>query len=113
MASSGAAVEERLPEGSHRAVVARVLDRLAADHPVVHLLGAGHRVVHGGERFTSSIRVDESVMAAVRSYGHLAPLHNPANLAGIEVVRSVLPDLPRSTTSAAAPRSTTSSTRSR
>ena len=90
-----AAVEERLPEGSHRAVVARVLDRLAADHPAVHLLGAGHRVVHGGERFTSSIRVDDSVMAAVRSCSHLAPLHNPANLAGIEAVRSVLPDLPQ------------------
>ena len=90
-----AAVEERLPEGSHRAVVARVLDRLAADHPGVHLLGAGHRVVHGGERFTSSIRVDDSVMAAVRSCSHLAPLHNPANLAGIEAVHSVLPDLPQ------------------
>ena len=90
-----AAVEERLPEGSHRAVVARVLDRLAADHPGVHLLAAGHRVVHGGERFTSSIRVDDSVMAAVRSCSHLAPLHNPANLAGIEAVHSVLPDLPQ------------------
>ena len=90
-----AAVEERLPEGSHRAVVARVLDRLASDHPGVHLLGAGHRVVHGGERFTSSIRVDDSVMAAVRSCSHLAPLHNPANLAGIEAVHSVLPDLPQ------------------
>ena len=90
-----AAVEERLPEGSHRAVVAQVLDRLAAGHPGVHLLGAGHRVVHGGERFTSSIRVDDSVMAAVRSCSHLAPLHNPANLAGIEAVHSVLPDLPQ------------------
>ncbi len=51
-----AAVEERLPGGSHRAVVTRVLDRLAAGHPGVHLLGAGHRVVHGGELFTTSIR---------------------------------------------------------
>ena len=90
-----AAVEERLPEGSHRAVVTRVLDRLAAGHPGVHLLGAGHRVVHGGELFTTSIRVDDSVMAAVRSCSHLAPLHNPANLAGIEAVHSVLPGLPQ------------------
>jgi acetate kinase len=90
-----AAVEERLPGGSHLAVVTRVLDRLAVEYPGVHLLGAGHRVVHGGERFTSSIRVDDSVMAAVRSCSHLAPLHNPANLAGIEAVRSVLPDLPQ------------------
>jgi acetate kinase len=89
------AVEERLPGGRHRAVVARVLDRLAAEYPGVQLLGAGHRVVHGGERFTASTRVDDSVMAAVRSFSHLAPLHNPANLAGIEAVRSVLPDLPQ------------------
>ena len=88
-------IEERLPGGRHRAVVARVLDRLAAEYPGVQLLGAGHRVVHGGERFTASTRVDDSVMAAVRSFSHLAPLHNPANLAGIEAVRSVLPDLPQ------------------
>jgi acetate kinase len=52
-------------------------------------------VVHGGEWFTSSIRVDDAVIAAVRSLSHLAPLHNPANLAGIEAVRAVLPDLPQ------------------
>ena len=90
-----AAVEERLPGGTHQAVVAQVLDHLAAGHPGVRLLGAGHRVVHGGERFTSSVRVDDSVIAAVRSFSHLAPLHNPANLAGIEAVRSVLPELPQ------------------
>jgi acetate kinase len=77
-------------------VVARVLDHLAeAGHSGAHLLGAGHRVVHGGERFTSSIRVDDAVIAAVRSFSHLAPLHNPANLAGIEAVQAVLPDLPQ------------------
>src|SRR5580658_8010279 len=91
-----AAVEERLPGGTHRDVVARVLDHLAEAEPAgAHLLGAGHRVVHGGERFTSSILVDDGVIAAVRSFSHLAPLHNPANLAGIEAVRAVLPDLPQ------------------
>src|SRR5580658_323967 len=91
-----AAVEERLPGGTHQDVVARVLEHLAeAGHSGANLLGAGHRVVHGGERFTSSIRVDDAVMAAVRSFSHLAPLHNPANLAGIEAVQAVLPDLPQ------------------
>jgi len=91
-----AAVEERLPEGTHQAVVARVLEHVAeAGHSDVRLLGAGHRVVHGGERFSSSIRVDDAVIAALRSSSHLAPLHNPANLAGIEAVRAVLPDLPQ------------------
>jgi acetate kinase len=91
-----AAVEERLPGGTHRDVIARVLDHLAeAGHASVPLLGAGHRVVHGGERFTSSIRVDDAVIAALRPFSHLAPLHNPANIAGIEAVRAVLPDLPQ------------------
>jgi acetate kinase len=81
-----AAAEERIPGHTHRAVVARVLDQLAR---------AGHRVVHGGERFTSSVRVDDTVIAALRSFTHLAPLHNPANLAGIEAVRDLLPDLPQ------------------
>jgi len=94
-------VEEPIPGGTHQAVLARVLDHLggprgpAGDRPAVRLLGAGHRVVHGGERFTSSVLVDDSVIAAVRSFGHLAPLHNPANLAGIEAVRAILPDLPQ------------------
>jgi acetate kinase len=91
-----AAVEERIPGATHRAVVARVLDQLAeAGHVGTDLLGAGHRVVHGGERFTASVRVDDTVIAAVRSFSHLAPLHNPANLAGIEAVRDLLPDLPQ------------------
>jgi acetate kinase len=91
-----AAVEELIPEGTHQAVMARVVDHLAEAGPAdAHLLGAGHRVVHGGERFTSSIRVDDAVIAALRSFSHLAPLHNPANLAGIEAVRAVLPDLPQ------------------
>jgi len=52
-------------------------------------------VVHGGERFTASAVVDDEVIAAIRSSSHLAPLHNPANLAGIEAVRAVRPDLPQ------------------
>ena len=90
------AVEERLAEGTHRAVITRVLEHLADPwHEGVCLLGAGHRVVHGGERFASSILVDDAVISAVRSFSHLAPLHNPANLAGIEAVRAVLPELPQ------------------
>jgi acetate kinase len=91
-----AAVTEPLPGGTHQAVVARVLAHLAgAGYSGAHLLGAGHRVVHGGERFTASTRVDDAVLAEVRSFAHLAPLHNPANLAGLEAVRALLPDLPQ------------------
>jgi acetate kinase len=90
------AVDERLPGGTHQAVVARILEHAtAALDGGVRLLGAGHRVVHGGEQFSSSILVTDAVIAALRSVSHLAPLHNPANLAGIEAVRAVLPDLPQ------------------
>jgi acetate kinase len=94
--SPDAPVDEGLPDADHHAVVARVLDHLArAGHTRDRLLGAGHRVVHGAERFTTSVRVDDTVLAALRSLSDMAPLHNPANVAGIEAVRAILPDLPQ------------------
>lgn len=58
-------------------------------------LGIGHRVVHGGERFTASQLVDEASMEALRAHCHLAPLHNPVNLVGIEAARKAFPDAPQ------------------
>jgi acetate kinase len=84
--------DEPLPDGRHEAAISRILDHVAAAED---LTGAGHRVVHGGERFTASVLVDDEVIAAVRSFSHLAPLHNPANLAGIEAVRAARPGLPQ------------------
>jgi acetate kinase len=55
----------------------------------------GHRVVHGGERFAAPTRVDASVLAALRELAPLAPLHNPANLLGIELCRERFPDVPQ------------------
>ncbi len=52
----------------------------------------GHRVVHGGETFKSSVIINKSVLSAIRQNAALAPLHNPPNLVGIEVARSVFPD---------------------
>jgi acetate kinase len=72
-----------------------VLEQVAASDGGVRLLGAGHRVVHGGERFSASIRVDDAVLVALRSISHLAPLHNPANLAGIDAISAFRPDLPQ------------------
>ncbi len=54
----------------------------------------GHRVVHGGERFTKPTRLDDDARAAIRACIPLAPLHNPANLEGIEKARELFPDLP-------------------
>lgn len=51
----------------------------------------GHRVVHGGEKYTSSILVDEDVKEGIKECFMLAPLHNPANLTGIEAIEKLLP----------------------
>jgi acetate kinase len=99
-------VIEQLPEGSYQAVIARILEHLpeagltaagdeASGPQPGDLVGAGHRVVHGGDRFTASVLVDDEVVAAIRASSYLAPLHNPANLAGIEAVSAVRPNLPQ------------------
>ncbi|MFK7992019.1 MAG: acetate/propionate family kinase [Sandaracinaceae bacterium] len=54
----------------------------------------GHRVVHGGDRFHDATRIDEDVITAIEACVPLAPLHNPANLAGIRAAREALPDVP-------------------
>jgi acetate kinase len=89
-----AAITERLPGGDHRAVISRILDHLD-DAGMPHPVGAGHRVVHGGDRFTASVLVDDEVIAAIRRFSRLAPLHDPDNLLGIEAIRAVWPDLPQ------------------
>lgn len=55
----------------------------------------GHRIVHGGERFSAPVRLTPEVMEAVRACVPLAPLHNPANIAGIEAAQRAFPDLPQ------------------
>ena len=55
----------------------------------------GHRVVHGGERFREPALIDADVVAAIRDMSPLAPLHNPPNLAGIEVCLEQFPELPQ------------------
>ena len=65
----GGLTEEKLPEGDHHAAISLILDHLAdaGEHGgPARLLGAGHRVVHGGDRFTASVLVDDEVIAAIR-----------------------------------------------
>jgi len=59
------------------------------------LLGIGHRVVHGGEAFREPVLIDENVLETIRDLIPLAPLHNPANLLGIEAARQVFPGVPQ------------------
>ena len=54
----------------------------------------GHRVVHGGETFACSVKIDDAVMAALEECIPLAPLHNPANIIGIKACQSLMPETP-------------------
>jgi acetate kinase len=84
--------------GNHTDAIGLVLEILV--HPqygvlksVQELDAVGHRVVHGGERFASSVRIDAEVMAALHENVPLAPLHNPPNIQGIEAVTALLPNI--------------------
>ncbi|UCJ16560.1 acetate kinase [Pseudomonas sp. MM211] len=78
----------------HRAALAHLLQRVQ-ETTGGHLHGIGHRVVHGGEHFTSAQRLDDEVIAAIRAVAPLAPLHNPAGLLGIEAALALYPQLPQ------------------
>jgi acetate kinase len=83
---------------SHEDALRAVLDLFASAGPSLDdldLTAVGHRVVHGGARFADPVIVDDEVMAKVRELVPLAPLHNPANLEGMEVARRLFPDLPQ------------------
>jgi len=54
----------------------------------------GHRVVHGGEKFKSSVKITPEVLEAIKAVQDLAPLHNPPNIAGIEAAQALLPEVP-------------------
>ncbi len=80
----------------HAAALALVLDRLSADGGLLDdLVAVGHRVVHGGPSFRAPVIVDDGVEAAIEDVSPLAPLHNPAALVGIRVMRSLLPAVPQ------------------
>ncbi|QLF92815.1 acetate kinase [Pseudomonas sp. ABC1] len=83
-----------IPDADHRAALERLLP-LAQEAAGGRLDGIGHRVVHGGEHFTGSSLIDDAVLDAVRTAAQLAPLHNPANLTGIEAAMALFPGLPQ------------------
>jgi acetate kinase len=85
----------------HAGLLEEVTDLADALGQVVEELGEvaldaiGHRVVHGGETFTAPTLIDDGVVARLRELVPLAPLHNPANITGIELARSLWPGVPQ------------------
>jgi acetate kinase len=90
----GAVAELAAPEDtSHRGAVAALVGALT-DAELASVSAVGHRVVHGGERFTSSVRIDDDVLDGLAEVTELAPLHLPGNIAGIRAARQALPGVP-------------------
>lgn len=81
----------RIPEGGHEAALKEVLPELVGDRRIA---GVGHRVVHGGERFTAPALLDDRAVGDLAALEPLAPLHVPANVAGIRAARKLLPNVP-------------------
>lgn len=74
--------------------VLEMLEGLGRPLEEVGILAVGHRLVHGGDRFYEPTLIDDAVVQAVSDLSVLAPLHNPANVVGMEVAREELPDVP-------------------
>ena len=81
-------------DASHAGVIAALLALMTGDERS-SLVAVGHRVVHGGPTYSSSVVVDDVVRADLEALIPLAPLHLPGNLAGVDAARAALPDLPQ------------------
>jgi acetate kinase len=93
-------IREELKLEKHADAVVRILEDLLAGSSAAlqspeGLRAVGHRVVHGGDRYTSAVRITAEVKRTIEELTELAPLHNPASLEGINAVEQVLPKVPQ------------------
>jgi acetate kinase len=93
----GRATERSEPIATHGEALRALLslfDEIGPRLEDAHVVAVGHRVVMGGEHYGGAVLIDADVVATIDRLSPLAPLHNPANLAGITVARDLLPDIP-------------------
>ena len=89
--------EIKVPDhaGALREICAKLVDpEIGVIKSLSEISAVGHRVLHGGEKITAPVRVDENVKAVIRECFPLGPLHNPANLSGIEACEKEMPGVP-------------------
>ncbi|PMM02891.1 acetate/propionate family kinase [Vibrio breoganii] len=83
------------PDNHHQEAINRIvklMDELSLKETIV---AVGHRIVHGGEKFTSTVRIDDAVLTEIENLSDLAPLHNPAGAKGIRAAMAAYPSLPQ------------------
>ena len=95
----GDKVTTTVPMKDHTDAVKLVIEKLTDTNVGViksldEIDAVGHRVVHGGEKFATSVVIDDEVMEAIAECNDLAPLHNPANIIGINACKEVMPGVP-------------------
>lgn len=91
-------LEQYLP--THHEAISFILDTMtkgkyATLSSLDRIKAVGHRIVHGGENFNKSVIIDERVIKGIQDCVEMAPLHNPANLEGIETIKNLLPKVPQ------------------
>lgn len=97
--TNGEKLEKDAAMPTHKEAIAMVLEVLADKEigvikDMASIVAVGHRVVHGGTKFTKSVLIDDEVIKMIEACTPLAPLHNPANLMGISACRAVMPNTP-------------------
>src|SRR5690606_33743121 len=93
-------IKKEIDIPDHRKGIELVIDALLNnEHGVIkdikELYAIGHRVVHGGEKYSDSVLINQDVMDTLNKYTELAPLHNPPNMLGIKVCQELLPETPQ------------------
>lgn len=86
-------VEDLGASATHTSALKTSLEWLRRREPRIEFAAVGHRVVHGGARFSQPIRITDQVLEALREFNELAPLHEPHNIKGIEAMAEVEPDV--------------------
>ncbi|WP_227368971.1 acetate/propionate family kinase [Halomonas sp. M20] len=81
----------------HKPLIEWLLQRLQQEQPGLDVIAAGHRVVHGGHNYSAPVRVTPQVLEELHGLSTLAPSHQPHNLAGIQAVTEVWPEIPQVT----------------
>ena len=100
MKVNGEKIQIDRPIEEHTAGVQFIFEVLTTgDHAVLKSLdeldAVGHRMVHGGEKFNKSVVLNQEIMEAFEACNDLAPLHNPANIKGVNAVKALLPEIPQ------------------
>ena len=94
---NGQKITEEIPLKDHTDAVTILLDKLIAleiIHSLDEIKGVGHRIVHGGSKYSESVFVTNQVIDDIDAFKEFAPLHNPAHLLGIKAFKEALPDVP-------------------